>query len=107
MRCRGAAVARRPERCGPSGGSTPVSSTPAPFVKGKDPAEIGSHAEIVKDIGADHTGRRMFSFRDPDGYVIGVNEKASLEASDLGKGGKPPLPLAHRAAPPAPATEPT
>ncbi|UQA93616.1 VOC family protein [Streptomyces halobius] len=46
---------------------------------------IAQHAEIVKPIGTDHTGQRMFYFRDLDGYVIGVNEKARLEASEMGK----------------------
>ncbi|GGX55973.1 VOC family protein [Streptomyces noursei] len=46
---------------------------------------ISQHAEIVKDTATDHTGQRMFYFRDPDGYVIGINDKAALQASDLGK----------------------
>ncbi|MFF8732191.1 VOC family protein [Streptomyces sp. NPDC015171] len=46
---------------------------------------ISQHAEIVKDTGTDHTGQRMFYFRDPDGYVIGINDQAALQASDLGK----------------------
>ena len=46
---------------------------------------ISRHAEIVKPIATDHTGQRMFYFRDPDGYVIGVNEKALLEGSEMGK----------------------
>ncbi|MEV4437631.1 VOC family protein [Streptomyces sp. NPDC049577] len=46
---------------------------------------IGRHAEIVKDTEDDHTGQRMFYFRDPDGYVIGINDKAAFEASDLGQ----------------------
>ncbi|MEV6772194.1 VOC family protein [Nocardia sp. NPDC051030] len=47
--------------------------------------EISQHAEIVKPLTEDHNGQRMFYFRDLDGYVIGVNEKAALEGSDLGK----------------------
>ncbi|MEU9112220.1 VOC family protein [Streptomyces sp. NPDC048483] len=46
---------------------------------------IAENAEIVKELTADHTGQRMFYFRDLDGYVIGVNEKAALEASEMGK----------------------
>ncbi|MCM6774649.1 VOC family protein [Nocardia sp. CDC159] len=46
-------------------------------------------AEIVKPMGGDHTGQRMFYFRDPDGYVIGVNDAAALQASDLGKYAEP------------------
>ncbi|WP_369776474.1 VOC family protein [Streptomyces sp. R33] len=46
---------------------------------------ISRHAEIIKDTDTDHTGQRMFYFRDPDGYVIGINDKAALQASDLGK----------------------
>ncbi|KOU52645.1 VOC family protein [Streptomyces sp. WM6378] len=46
---------------------------------------IAEHAEIVKDTGTDHTGQRMFYFRDPDGYVVGINDNAALQASDLGK----------------------
>ncbi|MGW1055883.1 VOC family protein [Streptomyces sp. NPDC002586] len=46
---------------------------------------ITQHAEIVKDTGTDHTGQRMFYFRDPDGYVIGINDKAAFQAGDMGK----------------------
>ncbi|MFC4517297.1 VOC family protein [Streptomyces ehimensis] len=46
---------------------------------------IAQHAQIVKDTETDHTGQRMFYFRDVDGYVIGINDKAALQASDLGK----------------------
>ena len=46
---------------------------------------ISQRAEIVKPITGDHTGQRMFYFRDLDGYVVGVNEKAMLEASEMGK----------------------
>ncbi|MEU7583502.1 VOC family protein [Streptomyces sp. NPDC041068] len=46
---------------------------------------ISRHAEIVKDTATDHTGQRLFYFRDPDGYVIGINDQAALKASDLGK----------------------
>ncbi|MEH6373818.1 VOC family protein [Streptomyces sp. KLMMK] len=46
---------------------------------------IAQHAEIIKDTGTDHTGQRMFYFRDPDGYVIGINDQAAFQASDLGK----------------------
>ncbi|TVL87243.1 VOC family protein [Streptomyces sp. SAJ15] len=46
---------------------------------------IAAHAKIVKDTGTDHTGQRMFYFQDPDGYVIGINDKAAFQASDLGK----------------------
>ncbi|WP_411127811.1 VOC family protein [Streptomyces sp. x-19] len=48
-------------------------------------AQISQHAEIVKPLTTDHNGQRMFYFRDPDGYVIGINEKARLHSSDLGK----------------------
>ncbi|GAU65879.1 hypothetical protein SSP35_02_02470 [Streptomyces sp. NBRC 110611] len=48
-------------------------------------AHISRHAEIVKPITTDHNGQRMFYFRDPGSYVIGINEKAALQASDLGK----------------------
>ncbi|MEV7526527.1 VOC family protein [Streptomyces sp. NPDC091371] len=46
---------------------------------------ISRHAEIIKDTDTDHTGQRMFYFRDPDGYVIGINDQAALQASELGK----------------------
>ncbi|MEU9992914.1 VOC family protein [Streptomyces sp. NPDC048045] len=46
---------------------------------------ISQHAEIIKDTDTDHTGQRMFYFRDPDGYVIGINDQAALQASELGK----------------------
>ncbi|MBF6332986.1 VOC family protein [Nocardia transvalensis] len=42
-------------------------------------------AEIVKPITEDHNGQREFYFRDPDGYVIGVNDNNAMQASDLGK----------------------
>ncbi|MGW2628800.1 VOC family protein [Streptomyces chattanoogensis] len=48
-------------------------------------AHISQHADIVKPLSADHNGQRMFYFRDPDGYVIGLNDKAALHAGDLGK----------------------
>jgi catechol 2,3-dioxygenase-like lactoylglutathione lyase family enzyme len=46
---------------------------------------VSQHAEIVKPMTDDHTGQREFYFRDPDGYIIGFNDKKALEASDLGK----------------------
>ncbi|MEI5098430.1 VOC family protein [Streptomyces sp. PmtG] len=46
---------------------------------------ISQYAEIVKDTDTDHTGQRIFYFRDLDGYVIGINDQAALKASDLGK----------------------
>ncbi|WP_338931763.1 VOC family protein [Streptomyces netropsis] len=46
---------------------------------------IARHAEITKDTDTDHTGRRMFYFRDLDGYVIGINDNTAFQASDLGK----------------------
>ncbi|MGK5627889.1 VOC family protein [Streptomyces sp. URMC 123] len=45
---------------------------------------IAAQADIVKDTLTDHTGQRMFYFRDPDGYVIGINDNAAFKASDLG-----------------------
>ncbi|MFD3328217.1 VOC family protein [Streptomyces sp. NPDC058701] len=44
---------------------------------------IAEHAEIVKDTVTDHNGQREFYFRDPDGYIIGINDNAALQASDL------------------------
>ncbi|MEV4873372.1 VOC family protein [Streptomyces syringium] len=46
---------------------------------------IAQHAEITKDTDTDHTGQRMFYFRDLDGYVIGINDNAAFQASDLGQ----------------------
>ncbi|MEU1820243.1 VOC family protein [Streptomyces roseifaciens] len=46
---------------------------------------VAQHAGILKDTETDHTGQRMFYFRDVDGYVIGINDKAAFQASDLGK----------------------
>ncbi|WP_370417694.1 VOC family protein [Streptomyces sp. QH1-20] len=46
---------------------------------------IAQHAEIVKDTVTDHNGQREFYFRDPDGYIIGINDNAALQASDLAK----------------------
>ncbi|WP_185923452.1 VOC family protein [Streptomyces sp. WAC05374] len=43
------------------------------------------HAEVVKEMTTDESGQRMFYIRDLDGYVIGFNDKAALQASDLGK----------------------
>ncbi|MBF6061273.1 VOC family protein [Nocardia terpenica] len=47
--------------------------------------QISTHAEIVKPMTADNNGQRMFYFRDPDGYVIGINDKAALDNSELSK----------------------
>ncbi|MEC3915617.1 VOC family protein [Nocardia sp. CDC160] len=47
--------------------------------------EFSEHAEIVKPVVSDHNGQREFYFRDPDGYVIGINDNAALRSSDLGK----------------------
>ncbi|MET9417996.1 MULTISPECIES: VOC family protein [Streptomyces] len=41
---------------------------------------IAPHAEIVKPITQDHTGIRLFYFRDIDGYVIGITEKVTVNA---------------------------
>lgn len=38
---------------------------------------------VLKDQPVGFAG--MFHIRDVDGYVIGFNDKAALEASDLGK----------------------
>ncbi|MFF5706625.1 VOC family protein [Streptomyces sp. NPDC012794] len=46
---------------------------------------IAQHAEIIKPMTTDNNGQREFYFRDPDGYIIGINDKAVLEASELGK----------------------
>lgn len=46
---------------------------------------VGKHAKIVKDTVVDNNGQREFYFRDLDGYVIGVNDRAALQASELGK----------------------
>ncbi|MGW6735030.1 VOC family protein [Streptomyces sp. NPDC055013] len=46
-------------------------------------------AEVVKEMTTDETGQRMFYIRDLDGYVIGFNDKAALNASDLGKYAEP------------------
>ncbi|ARZ68602.1 VOC family protein [Streptomyces sp. HU2014] len=46
---------------------------------------VSRHAEIVKDVTTDGTGQRMFYFRDIDGYVIGVNDKAAFQSSELGE----------------------
>ncbi|MEJ8667773.1 VOC family protein [Streptomyces sp. MS1.AVA.1] len=47
------------------------------------------HAEVVKEMTTDETGQRMFYIRDLDGYVIGFNDKAALNAGDLGKYAEP------------------
>ncbi|MEG3627096.1 VOC family protein [Streptomyces poriticola] len=43
------------------------------------------HAEVVREMTTEETGQRMFYLRDPDGYVIGFNDKAALQASEMGK----------------------
>lgn len=41
------------------------------------------HAQIVKAPVTDSNGVHAFYFRDPDGYVFGINDRAALEASDM------------------------
>ena len=36
----------------------------------------------MKDTVVDNNGQREFYFRDLDGYVIGINDRAALQASD-------------------------
>ncbi|MFF1414061.1 VOC family protein [Streptomyces sp. NPDC058289] len=43
------------------------------------------HAQIVKEPVTDNNGVHEFYFRDPAGYVIGINDRAALEASHMGK----------------------
>ncbi|WP_029900314.1 VOC family protein [Nocardia brasiliensis] len=38
---------------------------------------------ILRGPSTDHTGTREFYFADPDGYIIGVNDAASRQNSDL------------------------
>ncbi|MFE9023773.1 VOC family protein [Streptomyces sp. NPDC007808] len=47
-------------------------------------AQASKHAEVVKEMTTDETGQRMFYIRDPDGYVIGFNDKAALRSSEVG-----------------------
>lgn len=47
--------------------------------------DFSAAADIVKPITEDHNGQREFYFRDPDGYIIGVNDQKAMQASDLGK----------------------
>ncbi|GHF55464.1 hypothetical protein GCM10010218_41230 [Streptomyces mashuensis] len=47
-------------------------------------ARVTEHTQIIKGPLTDHTGQRVFYFRDIDGYVIGVNDNAALAASDFG-----------------------
>ncbi|MFF7727112.1 VOC family protein [Streptomyces sp. NPDC008001] len=47
-------------------------------------ATVSERTEIVKGLLTEHTGQRVFCFRDPDGYVIGVNDNAAFRNSDLG-----------------------
>ncbi|MFC9437712.1 VOC family protein [Nocardia sp. NPDC057030] len=44
---------------------------------------VGAVTEIVRGPSADHTGTREFYFADPDGYIIGINDAASRQNSDL------------------------
>jgi hypothetical protein len=39
----------------------------------------------VKDTVVDNNGQREFYFRHLDGYVIGIDDRAALQASELGK----------------------
>ncbi|WP_282778992.1 MULTISPECIES: VOC family protein [unclassified Nocardia] len=39
--------------------------------------------DILRGPSTDHTGTREFYFADPDGYIIGVNDAASRQNSDL------------------------
>ncbi|MBW1603904.1 VOC family protein [Streptomyces sp. JJ66] len=43
------------------------------------------HATVVKEMTTDHNNQREFYIQDPDGYVIGFNDKAALQASGLGQ----------------------
>ncbi|MEW2581168.1 VOC family protein [Streptomyces syringium] len=45
---------------------------------------VSQHTEIIKGPLTEHTGQRVFYFRDLDGYVIGVNDNAAFRDSDLG-----------------------
>ncbi|MFD3870277.1 VOC family protein [Streptomyces sp. NPDC058623] len=46
---------------------------------------VRKDAQVVKELTEDHNGQREFYIRDPDGYVIGFNDKTALTNSDLGK----------------------
>ncbi|MFD3807944.1 VOC family protein [Streptomyces sp. NPDC058611] len=46
---------------------------------------VRNDAQVVKELTEDHNGQREFYIRDPDGYVIGFNDKTALNNSDLGK----------------------
>ncbi|MFD3697939.1 VOC family protein [Streptomyces sp. NPDC058646] len=46
---------------------------------------VRKDAQVVKELTEDHNGQREFYIRDPDGYVIGFNDKTALNNSDLGK----------------------
>ncbi|MFI6999299.1 VOC family protein [Nocardia sp. NPDC050175] len=40
---------------------------------------VAANATIVKDTVVDHNGVKEFYFRDPNGYLIGINDRASLD----------------------------
>lgn len=42
-------------------------------------------AEVVKPLSMDHNGQVMFYIQDINGYIIGVNDKAALMASEIGQ----------------------
>ncbi|MBC7301465.1 MAG: VOC family protein [Nocardia sp.] len=44
---------------------------------------VAAVTEIVRGPSVDHTGTREFYFADPDGYLIGINDAASRQSSDL------------------------
>ncbi|MFI9506178.1 VOC family protein [Nocardia sp. NPDC052566] len=51
---------------------------------------VARHTPIVKPMATDGSGQRLFYFRDPDGYVIGVNDSAALAASSMAKYARTP-----------------
>lgn len=46
---------------------------------------ISGQAEVIKPLSSDNNGQVEFYIRDPDGYVLGFNEKSVLKSSELGK----------------------
>ncbi|KAJ5201788.1 uncharacterized protein N7498_006451 [Penicillium cinerascens] len=46
---------------------------------------ISQKAKVIKPLTSDNNGQVEFYIRDPDGYVLGFNDKSVLKSSELGK----------------------
>ncbi|QMU70544.1 VOC family protein [Streptacidiphilus sp. P02-A3a] len=53
---------------------------------------VARSTEVIKGPLTDDVGQRVFYFRDPDGYVIGIHDNAAFRASELGRYAQPEPP---------------